>query len=83
MSKIWTAEDLSLGKLTINRVGGTLHIERRYKFLDANGDVITQIATGRLLLKVKVPAIPPLVLAALQAFDTWTKDKALEQEEMS
>ncbi len=82
MSKTWTAEDLELGKLTINQVGDMLRIERRYKFLDTNSDVITQIVTGRLLLEVEIFTVPLPVLSALQTVDTWTKNQALAQEGM-
>ena len=84
--KTWTATDLELGKLTINRnrvVSSTLRIERRYKFLDADGEVLEQIAGRSVLLDVEIADIPSDILTALQAIDTWTKNRALEQEGMA
>ncbi len=81
--KTWTATDLRLGKLAINPTGnGSLHIERRYVFLDAGGDVMPEITGGRLVLDVELSDIPAAILSALQTIDTWTKNQALAKEEM-
>lgn len=80
--RVWIATDLELGKLTINRSGTTLRIERRYKFLDALADVIEQITMGRLLLKMEIGDVPVSILDALQTIDQWTKNQALVQEGM-
>lgn len=81
-NKTWTATDLQLGKLTIHRLENELQLERRYKFLDAQGDVLEQIASRRVLESVPIAGIPQNILVALQAIDQWTKRKALEQEGM-
>ncbi len=82
-NKTWTATDLELGKLTITRQGDTLHVERRYQFVDGDGDVLAQIAGGRIIADVAISALPTGVASALAAIDTWTKNQALEQEEMN
>lgn len=82
--KSWTATDLELGSLKINpRAGGELHVERRYQFLDAAGEVLTQIKGGRFVTDVAISSLPAEVIDALQVMDTWTKNQALIQEEMN
>ena len=83
--KTWTATDLELGKLTIirTRTGQDLHLERRYRFLDAEDAVLTQIAGGRVSETVAIVDLPADILDALQKIDAWTKQKALEQEGMA
>lgn len=81
--KTWAATDLKLGKLTITQEGPLITFERRYRFVDANSNVIDQIAGGRVVESVEWAAIPANIRTALQAIDTWTKDKALTQEGMA
>lgn len=81
--KTWTAVDVVLGKLTIHRLGDALQIERRYKFLDINGEALEQIAGGRILETVLIVEIPANILSALQEIDNWTKTKALQKEGMA
>ena len=86
--KTWTATALELGKLTIHRVidkeaRPAIQLERRYKFLDADGEVLRQIAGGRVLETIPIADIPPSILSALQEIDQWTEQKALEQEGMT
>ncbi len=81
--KTWTATDLELGKLTIHRTPTELRVERRYKFKDSNGDILSQIVGGRLLVEEKFSEIPASIPAALQTIDAWTKQQALDQEGMS
>lgn len=81
--KTWIATALELGKLTMHRHGTVLQIQRRYKFLDVNGDVLVQVAGNSVLLDVEITDIPADILAALQAIDQWTMAQALVQEEMS
>lgn len=83
LPKIWTATDVKMGKLTINQEGSLLTFERRYLFLDSNGDVLDQIAGGRVVEQVEWADVPANIQAALQAINTWTKNKALAQEGMS
>jgi len=83
MDKTWVATDLELGKLTITRMGSTIQIGRRYRFLDENGEVLTQTTTGRLVAEMEIADIPPAILSSLQTIDSWTKQRALEQEGMS
>ena len=82
MSKTWTATDLKLGKLTIRQEGSVLHIERRYVFVDGGGIALAQIAGGRIVEEIEIANIPKDILQALQKIDSWTKAKALKQEEM-
>lgn len=82
-NKIWTAVGLELGKLTILPAGDALSVERRYKFLNSEGEVLTQITGGRVSETIPIAEIPANILNALQAIDNWTKQKALEQEEMA
>lgn len=83
--KSWTATDLTLGKLTIIRDGSppTLTFERRYKFVDAQSDVIDQIAGGRIVVAVAWADLPQNIRDALTIIDTYTKDQALLQEGMN
>ena len=81
--KIWTATDLRQGKLTITRIGTILHVERRYNFEDIGGDVIIDIAAGRVVEDIEWAAIPPAVQAALTVIDAWTYNKALDKEGMT
>lgn len=83
MNKTWTAADVILGKLTIIRAGQDLTLERRYKFLNDEGEVLEQIAGGRVRETVSVAELPADILSALQGIDAWTKTKALEQEGMA
>ena len=82
-NKVWTAADLLLGKLTIIQASNEIHLERRYKFLDAQGEILAQIAGGRVSETMALVDIPQDILAALQEIDAWTKTKALEQEGMA
>lgn len=81
--KTWTATDLELGKLSIMpQGGGVLQFERRYQFIDSNGDVLSQIAGGRVVESVTFASLPTNIQTALQDIDTWTKQQALIQEGM-
>ena len=81
-NKTWTATDLELGALTMGRDGNMLNVQRRYYFLDADGKIMPEIAMGRLVLDVPLSNVPSEILSALQAIDSWTKQKALSQEGM-
>jgi len=81
-TKSWIAYDLGLGKLTITRRGGDLQIERRYVFLDELGNTLVGVAGSRVVETVAIADIPNDIMQALLAIDTWTKQKALEQEGM-
>lgn len=80
--KTWVATDLGMGQITIIRRESELQLVRRYQFLDSDGAVMEQIAGGRLRIEIDISSVPPDVLAALQAIDTWTKNQALIQEGM-
>ena len=82
MSKTWTATDIQLGKLTIRQEGSVLHIERRYIFMNGDGNELAQIAGGRVVEEIEMADIPKGILSALHQIDQWTKAKALAQEEM-
>lgn len=82
-SKTWTATDVALGKLTVHRFGSEIQVERRYQFLDAGGQILGQVAGGRVLETIPIAELPADVLAALQKIDAWTKQKALQQEGMA
>lgn len=83
MDKTWTAADVVLGKLTIIPADDALSVERRYKFVDGQGEVLTQIEGGRVRETIPIVEIPQNILAALQEIDQWTKAKALQQEGMA
>lgn len=80
--KTWVAADLLMGKMTIVQRGDTLVLERRYQFLDSSDDVLEEIAVGRLNVNELIVDVPPSILVALATLDTWTKNRALEQEGM-
>ncbi len=80
--KTWTAADLALGPLKINRVGTSLHVERRYSFLDGAGDPMPQIKGDSLIVDVEIADLPPNIASALSDIDTWTKNQALIKEGM-
>ncbi len=81
--KTWTATDLQMGKLGVNVIDGILYLERRYVFLDTNGDVLEQIAGGRVTDVIAWADVPANIKTALADVDTWTKNKALTQEGMT
>ena len=81
--KVWTATDVRLGKLAILPQGSDLQIERRYEFLDADGEVLTQIAGGRVVASVAFASLPANIKTALLDIDAWTKAQALAQEGMT
>lgn len=80
--KIITATDLKLGKLTIQREGSTLHIERRYVFLDAGSAVIDGLVGGRVVQDIPTASLPAEIASSLAAIDDWTYQQALLQEGM-
>jgi len=80
--KTWTATDLQLGPLKITPRNGSVHIERRYKFLDSTGAILEQIAGGRFVADIALTSLPAEVSSALQTINTWTKNQALIQEGM-
>lgn len=81
-SKSWTAVDIEQGKFTVLNVDGVLLVERRYQFTDKNGDVLTNIAGGRLTREVAASSVPADVLAALTTINNWTYNQILAQEGM-
>lgn len=81
--KTWIATDLQLGKLAIGPHNSTLHIERRYTFLDANGDVMPEIKGGRFVADIEWSSLPTNIQDALTAINAWTKTQALIQEGMN
>jgi hypothetical protein len=86
--KMWTADDVLQGKLTIHRVDHpdtgqpALQVEQRYVFVDGQGAVLSSIAGGRVLATVEIADLPQEVVSALQTIDTWTYQQALAQEGM-
>ena len=80
--KIITADDIEQGKLTIIRRGSNLHIERRYVFVDGQGDAINNLAGGRVVEEIPLANIPANIISALQDIDNWTYGKGLVQEGM-
>lgn len=81
--KIWTATDIELGKLTIlPLVDGEITIQRRYVFLGAGGEVLTDIASGRLNETVVFSSLPQSIRDALATIDDWTYNRSLDQEGM-
>ena len=81
--KIWTATDVTMGKLIITRNGSVLTFERRYQFLDSNGEILDQISGGRIVEDIEFASLPANIQTALQSIDVWTKDKALIAEGMN
>lgn len=86
--KTWTADDIQQGKLTLHRVVNefgqqAIQLERRYVFVDSVGDVLTDIAGGKLLEVVAIADIPASVVSALQTIDDWTYSQSLAQEGMT
>lgn len=86
--KSWTADDIRQEKLTLHRVVNefgqqAVQIERRYVFVDSGGQVLADIAGGRLLAVVAIADIPANVVSALQTIDSWTYGEALAQEGMT
>lgn len=82
-SRTWTAMDIQQKRLTLSREGDVLRIERRYCFVDATGEQLTDIAIGRFVEEVAFADVPQGILTALQSIDTWTYQKALEKEGMA
>lgn len=80
--KIWTAIDIQQKRLTLSREGDVLRIERRYYFVDGNGDQLTDITMGRLAEEMSIIDVPQGILTALRSIDNWTYQKALEKEGM-
>jgi hypothetical protein len=81
--KTWIATDVALGKLMIMRRDDEIQIERRYQFVDGAGEVLEQIAGGRVVREIPIASLPAEVLSALQTIDNWTHQQALEQEGMA
>jgi hypothetical protein len=80
--KTWTAVDIQTGPLQVWRdAAGTLHAERHYTFVDAEG---AEIPVGQQLLSVIIPwdNVPLEIREALARMDAWTTDQILEQEGM-
>ena len=80
--KVITAADIEQGRLTLIRSGSTLHLERRYVFLDTSGSIINDLTGKRILEEMAVIDIPSSIASALVAIDNWTYSKALVQEGM-
>ncbi len=84
--KTWVATDLELGplKLTPYMVEDALHlhVERRYKFVDADGSLLNNIAGGRVIRDVVFADLPDNIRGAIIDIDAWTKYQALAQEDM-
>jgi len=81
--KIITAVDIAQGKLVIQKQGSSLHIERRYQFLDAGANVIDNLAGGRVVAAVAIASLPANIASALAEIDAWTYNQALNQEGMN
>ncbi|HUW10636.1 MAG TPA: hypothetical protein VM537_12975 [Anaerolineae bacterium] len=81
--KTWTAHDIQLGKLTITRDGSNFQFERRYRFLDEQGDDIEHLAGGTVLQTIPWEELPADVKSALSKLDVWTRTEALVQEGMA
>ncbi len=64
------------------RNGSEITIEQRYQFVDSNGDVIREVAGGRLVETKTTVEIPADVLSALVAINNWIYQQALIQEGM-
>ena len=80
--KTLTADDIAQGKLTIIHNGSTIHVERRYDFIDISDDVIPEWAGGRIVEDIEFSSLPSAIQDALLVIDNWTYQQALIQEEM-
>ena len=81
-SKTWVATDIKQGKLSLINIDGILYLERRYEFVDADDNVIEDIAGDSYTDEISISALPQDILAALQTINTYTYNKILEQEDM-
>lgn len=86
--KSWTATDLLTGKLTLRKVthpdtdSPAIQYEQRYQFLDDADDVLTEIASGRIVNVIEISSLPASIVSAMQTIDAWTYQQALEKEGM-
>ena len=80
--KTWTATDVKQDRLSIIHLGLGLQLERRYKFVDGQGQVLVQVAGGRLTETVAISESPQNILDALQIIDNWTYLRILMKEGM-
>jgi len=71
-----------LGKPVIYPRGANIGLQRRYEFVGANGDVLGQIAGDAVTAEFAFSNLPQNIRDALLDIDAWTKQKALEQEDM-
>lgn len=80
--KTWTATDVEMGKLTLYPRGSKIGIDRTYRFVDADDEIITEIAPGSVTEELAFVDLPQNIQDALIAINSWTKQRALEQEGM-
>ena len=84
--KTWTAVDVKQKRLTLSRTlkdaSPAIRVERRYVFVDAEDEPLTNIAVGRFVTEVLIASVPAHILAAVQEIDDWTYQEILKQEGM-
>lgn len=86
--KVWTAYDLELGILKINRVivgdgNQAIHFEQRYGYVDDLGDVLREVAGSRISDTVELAEMPTDIMTALGTINNWLYARCLEKEGMS
>jgi len=84
--KTWTAHDLDLGPLKINRTSTEdgnpgIQFEQRYQYKNGIG-ILEGVAGSRLVDVIELTDIPPNILSALSAIEAYMYNKCLEKEGM-
>lgn len=83
--KTWTASDLEMGILRLQRVDdlGKLSLLHGYEYIDDNGDVLEDLPSKTLSKLVSYTAIPDDIKAAVIKIFEYTYNQALLDEGMS
>ena len=86
MAKTFTCESLEMGILLLEKdvLDDTpiLHVNQGYKYLDADGEAITQLDKSMVSFSIAIVDIPVSIKSALQTIIGFMETKAYEKEGM-
>jgi len=80
--KIWTASDIEMGVMRLNRVGLNLTLSQSYKFVDENDDELPGFPKKYVSETEALADLPVAIKNALSTINEYLYDKALEKEGM-
>jgi hypothetical protein len=81
--KIWTADDVAMRRLYLERQGSDILVQRDYVYIDDQDQPLPNFSLQVFTLAVPIASVPANVLNALQTIDNFIYNQILTSEGMT